>query len=232
MAINAPGKAGRRNRVLIVDDHPVVREGLAAQIGTQQDLEVCGEVGDLPAALEAFEHTQPDLAVVDISLGHANGLDLIRRVRSRYPSVRFVVWSMYPDRLYAERALHAGAMGYVNKGSQTREIVQAIRTVLAGKIYLSEETSTKLLGRLVGGGAGTTERFPIETLSDRELETFKLIGEGLTTEQVAKAMHVSPKTVETYRLRIKEKLGLSSFTELVQQAARWGAGPGEDRLPN
>ena len=131
--------------------------------------------------------------------------------------------AFYKTRLYAERALHAGAMGYVNKGSETGEILRAIRAVQAGKVYLSEETSTTLLGRVVGGGGRPIERSPIESLSDRELEAFKLMGEGLTTERIAEAMHVSPKTVETYRGRIKEKLGLSNITELIHRATQWVA---------
>ena len=130
---------------------------------------------------------------------------------------------MYPERLYAERALHAGAMGYVNKGSEAQEIMRAIRAVQAGKVYLSAEVSAQLLGRIVGGGRKPIERSPIESLSDRELEAFKLMGEGLTTEKIAESMHVSPKTVETYRGRIKGKLGLSNITELIHRATQWVA---------
>jgi DNA-binding NarL/FixJ family response regulator len=221
MISNATGGQRRGARILIVDDHPVVRDGLAAQITTQRDLEVCGEAEDMASALAVFDRTRPDLAIIDISLKSGNGIDLIKRFRERDESVRIVVWSMYPERLYAERALRAGAMGYVNKGSETREILQAIRTVLAGRIYLGEEVSTRLLGRVVGGGSRPIESCPIESLSDRELEVFKLMGEGLTTEKIAETMHVSPKTVETYRARVKEKLGLSNITELIQQAVRW-----------
>jgi DNA-binding NarL/FixJ family response regulator len=222
MTINAPRSAANA-KVLIVDDHPVVRDGLVAQIAAQQDLEVCGEAEDVADALAVYDRTRPDIAVIDISLKSGNGLELVKRLRLRDDALRIVVWSMYPERLYAERALHAGAMGYVNKGSETQEILRAIRAVQAGKIYLSEEVSAQLLGRVVGGARRTIEQSPIESLSDRELEAFKLMGEGLTTERIAKTMHVSPKTVETYRARIKEKLGVSNFTELIHRATQWVA---------
>lgn len=221
MPENVPGSRGGPARVLIVDDHPVVREGLAAQIALHSDLEVCGEAEDIADALACFKQTRPDVAVIDISLKSGNGIDLIKILRERNESLRIVVWSMYPESLYAERAVRAGAMAYVTKSRATQEIVQAIHSVLAGKLYLSEETSGKLLGRVVGGGSKAADRAPIEDLSDRELEAFKLMGEGLTTEQIAARMHISPKTVETYRVRIKDKLGVSNVTELIQRATRW-----------
>ncbi len=215
------GPKGRAARVLIVDDHPVVREGLAAQIAAQADLEVCGEAEDAATALRAVEQASPDIVVVDISLKKGNGIDLVKRLRARDEAIRILVWSMHADALYAERALRAGAMGYVNKGNETREILRAIREVLAGKIHLSEDMSASLLGRVVGGRVRPMEPSSVEVLSDRELEVFKLLGEGLATEKIAEAMHLSPKTVETYRGRIKEKLGLRNYTELIQRAARW-----------
>jgi DNA-binding NarL/FixJ family response regulator len=215
-----PG-AGRAARILIVDDHPVVREGLAAQILAQPDLEVCGEAEDAAGALALVESTRPHVAVIDISLKTGNGIDLIKRIAARHASVRTLVWSMYPESLYAERALRAGAMGYVHKGRATREIIEAIRSVLAGKVFLSAELSGELLRRLVGGGANRLDRSPVAALSDRELEAFELMGQGLSTQQVARRMHVSPKTVETYRARIKEKLGLSNFAEVIRRATQW-----------
>jgi DNA-binding NarL/FixJ family response regulator len=206
-------------KVLIVDDHPVVRDGLVAQLATEPDLQVCGEAEDVIGALARIEATRPDVAVIDISLKNGSGIDLIKRIRARTDSIRLLVWSMYPENLYAERALRAGAHGYVHKGRATREILEALRAVLAGKVYLSGDQADRLLSRLVGGVP--VEHSPIESLSDRELEAFELMGQGLTTEQVAERMRVSPKTVETYRARIKEKLGLSNFTELIQQATRW-----------
>ncbi len=208
-------------RVLIVDDHPVVREGLTAKLSAQPDLEVCGEAEDVAGALALFETARPDVCVVDISLKRGDGIDLIKRIKARDGSARVVVWSMHQESLYAERALRAGALAYVHKGKATREILLAIRSALADKIYLGEDTSARLIGRLVGAGDGPAERAPIERLSDRELEVFQLMGQGSTTEQVAEAMHLSPKTVETYRARIKEKLRLSNITELIQRATQW-----------
>ena len=208
-------------RILIVDDHPAVREGLALRIAGQPDLEVCGEAADVVEALHLIATTQPDVAIIDLALKTGNGLDLIKRVKARNDSVRMLVWSMYNESLYAERALRAGAMGYINKEHATDQIITAIRCVLEGKVYLSEPMSSKLLGRLVHGDGAQVGRSPVESLSDRELEAFELMGQGLSTEQIAATMHISPKTVETYRARIKEKLGLSNITELVHQAARW-----------
>jgi DNA-binding NarL/FixJ family response regulator len=221
MADKAPRRAAKATRILIVDDHPVVREGLAVQVRAQGDLEVCGEAEDVAAALALVETARPDVAVIDISLKSGNGIDLIKRLKARDPSVRTLVWSMYPESLYAERALRAGALGYVTKGRATQEIIAAIRSVVAGKVFLSEELSGRLLHRLIGHAARKAEHPPIEALSDRELEAFTLIGQGLTTQQVAAQMHVSPKTVETYRARIKEKLGLSTFAEVVHRATQW-----------
>jgi DNA-binding NarL/FixJ family response regulator len=206
-------------KILIVDDHPIVREGLAMQIATQPDLEVCGEAEDVPGALALVASTRPDVAIVDISLKNGNGIDLIRRIKAGHAGAAILVWSMYPEKLYAERALRAGAQGYLHKGHATRQLLEAIRSVLAGKIYVSGELAEELLRRVVGGKRD--DRPPIDRLSDRELEAFELMGHGLTTEQIAAKMHVSPKTVETYRARIKEKLALCNVNELVQRATQW-----------
>ena len=208
-----------RAKVLIVDDHPVVREGLAMHLSTQVDLEVCGEAEDLPGALTLLASARPDVAIIDISLKNSNGMELIRRIRDRDDALRILVWSMYPENLYAERALRAGAQGYLNKGQATRHVLDAVRAVLQGRVYVSGVITEQLLKRVVGrkpeGGSA------IDSLSDRELEAFQLIGEGMTTESIAERMHVSPKTVETFRARIKEKLGISNVTELIQRAAQW-----------
>jgi DNA-binding NarL/FixJ family response regulator len=202
-----------------VDDHPVVREGLVMHLTTQPDLEVCGEAEDLPGALALLERTRPDVAIIDISLKNSNGIELIRRIKERDDGVRALVWSMYPESLYAERALRAGAHGYLNKGQATRHVLDAIRAILQGKVYISGGVADQLLQRVVG--RKPEARSAIDTLSDRELEAFQLIGEGLTTEAIAVKMHVSPKTVETFRARIKEKLGIGKLTELIQRAAQW-----------
>jgi DNA-binding NarL/FixJ family response regulator len=208
-----------RRKVLIVDDHPVVREGLAMHLATQPDLEVCGEAEDLAGALALLASARPDVAIVDISLKNSSGIELIRRIKDRQDSVRILVWSMYPENLYAERALRAGAQGYLNKGQATHHVLDAVRSVLQGRVYVSGVITDQLLKRVIG--RKPEARSTIESLSDRELEAFQLIGEGMTTELIAEKMHVSPKTVETFRARIKEKLGISNLTELIQRAAQW-----------
>jgi DNA-binding NarL/FixJ family response regulator len=162
---------------------------------------------------------QPDVAIIDISLKNSNGIELIRRIKDRDDAVRILVWSMYPENLYAERALRAGAQGYLNKGQATHHVLDAVRAVLQGRVYVSGAIAEQLLQRVVG--RKPEERSAIDSLSDRELEAFQLIGEGMTTESIAEKMHVSPKTVETFRARIKEKLGISNLTELIQRAAQW-----------
>jgi DNA-binding NarL/FixJ family response regulator len=207
-----------KTKVLIVDDHPVVREGLAMHLATQPDLEVCGEAEDLPGGLAVLASARPDVAIIDIALKNSNGIELIRRIKERHNAVRILVWSMYPESLYGERALRAGAQGYINKGQATRNVLDAVRAILQGQVYVSEELANRLLQRVVGRQA--EQRSAIDCLSDREFEAFQLIGEGMTTESIAEKMHVSPKTVETFRARIKEKLGISSLPELIQRAAQ------------
>ena len=217
-------KASQRvARILIVDDHPVVREGLAMRISRHADLEVCGNADDVAAALQLVATTNPDVAIIDIALKTGNGIDLIKRIKARNDSVRMLVWSMYNETLYAERALRAGAMGYINKEHATDKIIEAIRRVLDGKVYLSEPMADQILHRAVGRGSERVERSPVEGLSDRELEVFQLIGQGLDTHQVAEKMRLSAKTVETYRARIKEKLNLSSGPELIRRSVQWVA---------
>jgi DNA-binding NarL/FixJ family response regulator len=207
------------SKILIVDDHPVVREGLAMHLANQADLELCGEAEDMPGAMAALKSVKPDLAIIDISLKQGSGIDLIKRISDSYPAIRILTWSMYPDNLYAERALQAGAHGYLHKGRATAQLIDAIRAVLAGKVYVSEQVATDLLHRATTGKA--PGRSPVDLLSNRELQTFELLGQGQTTEKIAAHLHVSPKTVETYRARIKDKLGLSNVTELIQRAAQW-----------
>lgn len=214
-------KRPTRARVLIVDDHPAVREALALRIGRQPDLEVCGEAPDTSEALRLVAECQPDVAVVDISLKTGNGIDLIKRIKDRNEQVRILVWSMHSESLYAERALRNGALGYINKDQATDKIVEAIRRVMEGKVWLSEAMAERLLQRVVGAPRPEAARSPLETLADRELEVFRLIGQGLRTVEIAARLHLSVKTVETYRDRIRQKLDLSHGTELAHYATQW-----------
>jgi DNA-binding NarL/FixJ family response regulator len=214
-------KTKQRARVLIVDDHPAVREALALRIGRQPDLEVCGEAADMSEALRLIADTEPDVAVVDITLKTGNGIDLIKRIKDRNDHVRILVWSMHSEVLYAERALCAGALGYVNKDQATDRIVEAVRRVLEGKVYLSEAMTERMLQRAVGGAREEVMRSPLDVLADRELEVFRLIGEGVKTAEIAERLHLSVKTVETYRDRIRQKLDLSDGAKLAHYATQW-----------
>jgi DNA-binding NarL/FixJ family response regulator len=214
-------KTGKKARVLIVDDHPAVREALALRIRRQPDLEVCGEAADTGDALHLAAETQPDVAVVDISLKTGNGIDLIRRIKNRNDHVRILVCSMHSESLYAERALRAGALGYVTKDQATDRIVEAIRQVLAGKVWLSEALAERLLQRAIGTEHSEIMRSPLDALADRELEVFRLIGQGLKTAEIAERLHLSVKTVETYRDRIRQKLDLDDGTKLAHYATQW-----------
>jgi DNA-binding NarL/FixJ family response regulator len=214
-------KSKKRARVLIVDDHPAVREALALRIGRQPDLEICGEAADTSEALRLVADTQPDVAVVDISLKTGNGIDLIKRIKDRNDHVCLLVWSMHSESLYAERALRAGALGYVNKDQATDTIVEAIRRVLEGKVWLSETMTERMLQRAVGTVRREVTRSPLDVLADRELEVFRLIGQGVKTVEIADRLHLSVKTVETYRDRIRQKLSLSDGTQLAHYATQW-----------
>ena len=209
-----------RIKVLIVDDHPIVREGLAARIARQPDLTVCGEAEDVADALELVKTVQPELAIIDLSLKSGQGLDLIKRIQTCSPRTKTLVSSMYDESLYAERALRAGALGYVNKQEMSEKIIEAIRQVLEGKIYLSPRMTERLLQRAVGSTPQLAQS-PIETLSDRELEIFKMIGQGKTTRQIAGDLHLSIKTVETHRENIKSKLNIVNAAELSREAVQW-----------
>lgn len=214
-------KSPHPTRIVIVDDHPAVREALALRIAREADLEVCGEAGDVPEALKLIAETQPDLAVIDMGLKSGSGLELIKRLKSRHDSLRMLVWSMFSESLYAERALRAGAHGYITKDHATDKIVEAIRRVREGKVYLSDPMMEKIMTRAVGNSSFREGLPAVEQLSDRELEVFQMIGEGLDTRQVAAKMKLSPKTVETYRSRIKEKLNLKTANELTHRAIHW-----------
>jgi DNA-binding NarL/FixJ family response regulator len=207
-------------KVLIVDDHPAARDGLAVRISSQPDLTVCGQADDTVEAMNLVRATRPDVVVVDIQLKTGNGLDLVQRVKAHDASIRILVWSMYDDALYAQRALRAGALGYINKEHTTGRIVEAIRRVRDGTIYLSEETAERLLGQAVGG-ANAMKTAGTEALSNCELEVFRYIGKGLSTSQIAQRLHRSTHTVDAHRQAIKRKLNLNTASQLSCAAVQW-----------
>jgi len=216
-----PEPAGRQvKRILIVDDHPIVRQGLKESIGNEPDLEVCGEAEGMSQALQAFRDTQPDLVIVDISLENGSGIELIKELVAGDPGVKTLVASIHEESLFSERVLRAGAKGYINKEESVARMLEAIRTVLDGRIFLSEDMTNRVLFRTVGSNEDSIQS-PMDTLSDRELEVFEQIGHGVPTQQIAEKLHLSPKTVETYRENIKDKLELDNATELTQHAVRW-----------
>jgi DNA-binding NarL/FixJ family response regulator len=211
----------RATNVLIVDDHPAVREALAIRIAREADLKVCGEAADLAEAVRLAVATNPDVAVIDLALKSGSGIDLIKRLREKHERLLMIVWSMYSEDLYAERALRAGARGYINKEQATGKIIEAIRQVLNGKVYLSAAMTEKLVKRHVGASGRDPNNTPITTLSDRELEVFRLIGQGVKTSDIAARLHLSLKTVETYRDRIRQKLNFRDGTEMACYATQW-----------
>ena len=209
-----------RRTVLLVDDHPLVREWLTNLINQQADLKVCGEAETGPQAIQALAATKPDIAIIDISLRGSSGIELIKDLKRLRPNLAVLVLSMHEEPHYAERAMRAGAKGYIIKRETTRRVITAIRQVLEGKPYVSDELASALAVRFTQGpplGA----RSPSETLSDRELEVFELLGQGRGTRLIAESLGVSIKTVQAYCARIKEKLGLRSATELLREAVRW-----------
>ena len=220
---NAASLAGSgKRRVFLVDDHPLVREWLTALINAQIDLTVCGEATDAPGALAALMRSRPDVAIVDLSLSGGSGLDLVKDLRVQAPDVRVIVLSMYEENLYAERLLRAGARGYVMKRESTRKILAAVRRVLDGGVYVSESFAAVMAEKLVGNRVPADEaRSPVESLSDRELEVFRFLGQGRGTPQIAETLGISLKTVQAYCGRIKEKLGVGNATELLREAMRY-----------
>lgn len=206
-------------KILIVDDHPLVREGLALRISLHSDLEVCGEADNEDTALALAKETAPDLVLVDISLKSGHGIELIKRVRALDPAIRILVVSGYQESLYAERAFRAGALGYLNKQESNEKMIEAIRTVLAGERFLSPEISRRLVEQALG--ASDVIKTPIERLTDRELEIFRMIGEGLTTSAIAERLFLSTHTIDTHRENIKRKLAVSNAAELSRTAMQW-----------
>ncbi len=210
------GKIG----ILIVDDHPIVRQGLVRVIDQTPDLHVCCEAEDIAQALGLLEKAHPGLVVVDIALGSQNGLELMKDIKARHPELPVLVHSMYDEAMYAERCLRAGAKGYIMKREPPSRLISAIRQVLRGEVALSEAMTKQLLCRISDGGAARGNS-PAEVLSDRELEVFELLGRGYRTKEIAQELHLSDKTVQTYREHIKEKLELKDVVALVRRATQW-----------
>lgn len=208
-----------RSRIFLVDDHPMVREGLANLINQQDDLAVVGEAEDSAGAVAGIADKQPNVALIDISLKNESGLELVKNLEQRFPLVSLIVLSMHDEALYAERALRAGAKGYVMKRESTKSILTAIRRVLSGDVYVSERVVSAMAKRMGSSRKAAAE--PVERLSDRELEIFRLLGQGRTTSQIAEDLHLSLKTVQAYCARAKEKFGVNSLGELLRAAIRW-----------
>ena len=206
-------------KILIVDDHPLVRAGLVARISSQPGLEVCGEAADADEALAMLDSSRPELMIVDLTLKQGHGLDLIRKARQHSPETRMLVLSAHDEALYAERALRVGASGYVNKQEAQEKVLDAISAVLRGERFISEELTRKLVGKAVVGNGGRATG--VEALSDRELQVFELIGRGKNTRAIAEELHLSVHTIETHRENIRAKLGVRNGTELVRYAVQW-----------
>ena len=221
MTAPAADRAGpARKTLLLVDDHPILRRGLTALIESEPGFAVSGAAGTRVTALEAIAKSQPDLVIVDLALGDDDGLDLVKEIKARYPKVPSLVLSMHDEEVYAERALSAGALGYVAKQEVDETVLGAIRRVLGGDRYMSEALLRRLAERYVGGHTLESDS-PIRTLSDRELQVFRLVGQGRTTRQIAMTLSRSVKTIESHLEHIKNKLGLKSAAELAHRATFW-----------
>ncbi|HTS56414.1 MAG TPA: response regulator transcription factor [Terriglobales bacterium] len=216
----AQNPASLKKRVMVVDDHPIVRQGLALLINRESDLVVCGEAEETMGAMHVLASARPDVLIVDISLNGPDGIDLLKNIRNTHPTLPVLILSMHDEMIYAERALRAGANGYIMKQEATEKVLIAVRRILNGEIYVSERISNQILKQYITG-SGTVRNSSIGDLSDRELEVFRLIGEGHGTRQIAEELHVSVKTVESYQAHIKEKLSLRSARELMQRAFAW-----------
>lgn len=207
-------------KILLVDDHPLVREWLTNLLNQQPDFQVAAESGNAPEALQLVAAIKPDIAIVDITLAGGSGLELIKSVKAAHAGVAVLVLSMHDEMLYAERALRAGAGGYIMKSEATQKVIQAVRAVLNGEVYVSPKVASLLAQKLIGGRkAGIA--LPVTELSDRELEVFQLLGRGYSTRQISEHLHVGFKTVQSYSARIKEKLNLANINELMREAIRW-----------
>ena len=207
-------------RIYIVDDHPLVRHGLCQIVANEADMEICGEADDSPAAIRGVGEANPDAIIVDISLKGANGLELIKNLKAIHEDIPILVFSMHDETIYAQRALRAGAKAYVMKKESPSKVVDAIRKIIQGEIYVSPSVADQVLHQIVNG-PGNVSTSPVDRLTDRELEVVQLIGRGLSSREVAESLHLSVKTIESHRAHVKEKLGLRNATELVQFSVQW-----------
>lgn len=210
----------KKSRILLVDDHPIVRQGLALLIDRETDLCVCGEAEGAHSAFHAIATLRPDLVVLDISLNGPDGLDVLKEIRTKTASLPVLILSMHDESIYAERAMRAGANGYIMKQEATEKVLVAIRRILQGDVYLSDRLTNMMLQQYVRGSS-PSKGSPLVSLTDRELEVFRLIGEGHGTRQIAEELHLSVKTIESYQAHIKDKLALRNARELVQHAIEW-----------
>jgi DNA-binding NarL/FixJ family response regulator len=210
----------RKQRVFVVDDHPIVRQGLALLINQEPDLTVCGEAEEAESILASIVQLEPDIIVLDISLPGSDGIDALKAIRSNHADLPVLILSMHDESIYAERALRAGANGYIMKQEATDTVLVALRRILAGEVYISDRATSKMLQRIVARPA-TRQRTSVASLSDRELEVFRLIGSGLGTREIAEKLQLSAKNVESYQAHIKKKLSLPTARALVQRAIEW-----------
>jgi DNA-binding NarL/FixJ family response regulator len=219
-------------RTFLVDDHPAVLEAIRQRVEDTLDIEVCGGAGSANEAFRQIEELSPDTAVIDISLEDAHGLDLVQNLQSQCPDVKSIVYSMYDEKIYAERAIKAGASGYLMKDKPPEELIEAIRVVTKGEVFLSRKMASSILNK-VARGESAAPSFPIEEFTDRELAVFQMIGEGHSIQEIQDRLNLARKTVETYRRRAKEKLGFQSVSKLLQFAVQWASAPnaGKD-VPN
>lgn len=207
--------------VFVVEDHPLMAEGIRNVIERAGDLELCGTAGSTGEALDAILEKQPDVVVSDLALPDGSGLELMKCVQTTSPEQRFVILSVYAESVYAERALRAGASGYVMKEAASETLLEAVRTVLRGDMYISPALRERLVQRLITAPERKADQDQLELLSDRELEVYRMIGTGYSRSEIAEALHISPKTVESYRAKIKEKMGFRNASEMVQHAVAW-----------
>ncbi len=218
---DSPGSAAPPKRIMLVDDHPLVIQGISALIRAEPDLEVFAEAGSADSAMHALEKEVPDLMLLDISLPGTNGIELLKDLRIRYPGLPVLVLSMHEESVYAERALRAGALGYIMKHEPGMKVIEAMRCVLGGELYISPAIATRMMKLFVSIKAGGEARTDMEKLSDRELQVFALIGNGIATREIAGKLKLSGKTIQTYREHIKRKLGFRNAAELMHQATNW-----------